>query len=76
MELAGIEPASKDPSIPVSPITVFVFGFPRCGVQRQTTQSGSFINRFNPQSLGRNVLRLFDAGSREQRMTLEPTGCT
>ena len=36
VELAGIEPASKDPSIPVSSITVFVLTFPLPHVQRQT----------------------------------------
>ena len=75
MELAGIEPASKDSSIPVSPITVCVLGFPRRCAHRQAHPVGSFIIRFNPQSFGRNVLRLFDAGFREQRMTLGPTSC-
>ena len=75
MELAGIEPASKDPSIPVSPITVFALTFPLPYVQRQTEGFSSFINRFNPQSLGKNVLRLFDAGSGTQRMMRQPTSC-
>jgi len=43
MELAGIEPASKDPSIPVSPITVFVLSFPPQRVQRQTHRFSSFM---------------------------------
>ena len=73
MELAGIEPASKDSSIPVSSITVCVLRFPHTGAHRQARVIGSFMIRFNPQSFGRNVLRLFDAGHREQRMTLGPT---
>ena len=73
MELAGIEPASKDPSIPVSSIIVCVLGFPGAGAHRQAHAIGSFIIRFNPQSFGKNVLRLFDAGHGEQRMTLRPT---
>ena len=36
MELAGIEPASKDSSMPVSSIIVFVLRFPHRDVQRQT----------------------------------------
>ncbi len=75
MELAGIEPASKDSSIPVSSIIVCVLGFPHAGAHRQAHAVGSFIIRFNPQSFGRNVLRLFDAGFCEQRMTLRPTDC-
>jgi len=58
MELAGIEPASKDSSIPVSSITVFDLGFPHPGAQRQARGIGSFMIRFNPQSFGKNVLRL------------------
>ncbi len=73
MELAGIEPASKDPSIPVSPITVSVLRFLHLSAQRQAHRISSFIIRFNPQSFGKNVLRLFDAGHGEQRMTLRPT---
>ncbi len=73
MELAGIEPASKDSSIPVSSIIVYVLGFPRDNAQRQALPSGSFIFRFNPQSFGKNVLRLLDAGSLEQRMIHGPT---
>ncbi len=58
MELAGIEPASKDSSIPVSSITVFALRFPHPGAQRQAQGIGSFMIRFNPQSFGKNVLRL------------------
>ncbi len=56
MELAGIEPASKDSSIKVSPITVQYFGFPRACVSGQTQTVGSFMNLFPPQSLGEKGL--------------------
>ncbi len=77
MELAGIEPASEDPSITVSPITVRIHGFPQTTACERAMVFGSFINLRLPQSLSSRVPRIDEAGNlrlREIRGRLPPLG--
>ncbi len=63
MELAGIEPASENSSIILSPITVYIYLFPLQSAYRQAHHIGSFIDFLQPQSLSRRVSHDFDAST-------------
>ncbi len=63
VELAGIEPASENSSIILSPITVYIHLFPPKCAYRQAHLIGSFINFPKPQSLSRGVSHDFDASA-------------
>ncbi len=64
MELAGIEPASKSPSVKTSPITVCVLTFPHTCARRRAKAPGSFMNFPQSQSFENGVSHFFDAGVR------------
>ncbi len=65
MDLAGIEPASENLSLGVSPITASPFTFPQpCGEGRPRG-FGSFILRLHAQSFACIVSRNHNAGYRE-----------
>jgi len=62
MELRGIEPLSENPAAKTSPITFCVLTFPRLSAHRQAHTLSSFICLFLPQSFGRKVGCIVDAG--------------
>jgi len=62
MEMRGIEPLSEDLSVKTSPITAYCLGFPKPIANRHARGFGSFMNPSLPQSFGKAVPRIIDAG--------------
>jgi len=62
METRGIEPLSEDPSVKTSPITAYCLGFPQPIANRHARGFGSFMNPSLPQSFGKAVPHIVDAG--------------
>ena len=58
MELAGIEPASKSPSITASSATAYVLLFPQPTAHKQADCLGSFIDFLLSQSFDNRVFRI------------------
>lgn len=62
MEMRGIEPLSENPAAKTSPITAYGLSFPRQAAHKQAASLGSFMFLSHPQSLGREVGHIVDAG--------------
>jgi len=62
MEMRRIELLSENPSAKISSITAGDLTFPRYAARRQAAHLGSFISLFLPQSFGKKVPRMVDAG--------------
>ena len=67
VEPRGVEPLSEDQTTRASPSAVCVLTFPLWSSRRQDIHFSSFIKSHRPQSLGRLVPCLYDAGNLRRR---------
>ena len=67
VEPRGVEPLSEDQTTRASPSAVCVLTFPLWSSRRQDIHFSSFIKSHRPQSLGRLVPCLYDAGDLRRR---------